>query len=269
MLAQRLIVAIILIPFGTLLFAIGGWFLAVVAAGALGYAAWEFWRMYKLGGYQPSAVVLISGTAAVVLARYAFQFSGSDILLCVFVLAAMAVQAVNFEKGENTSAVDFTITLGGILYIGWLGAYIVSLRSLPDGLWWLMLVLPAMWFSDGAAYFVGRRYGKHKISQRISPKKSWEGYFGGLVVGALGTMLLASLWHLRAPAITADKGLLLGLIVSAISPLGDFGESMIKRSFGMKDASALLPGHGGIMDRIDSWLWAAPIGYYLIIILWL
>jgi phosphatidate cytidylyltransferase len=268
MLAQRLKVAIVLIPAGVLLFAVGGWFLALVVAAGLGYAAWEYWRMYTLGGYYPSAAVLITGTGVLVLARQAFGFTGSDLLLCLLILAAMAIQAFNFEKGVKTSAVDFTIILGGILYLGWLGAYIVSLRNLPDGLWWLMLVLPGMWFSDGAAFFIGRKFGRHKISERVSPKKTWEGYFGGLVFGALGTMLLASLWHMRAPDITPLRGLILGIIISGVSPMGDFGESMIKRSFGMKDASGLLPGHGGVMDRIDSWLWAAPIGYYLIYFLW-
>ncbi len=83
----------------------------------------------------------------------------------------------------------------------------------------------------------------------------------------LGTALLAALWHMRAPMITAEDGLLIGLIISVISPLGDLGESMLKRSFGVKDASHLLPGHGGVMDRVDSWLYAAPIGYYLILFL--
>jgi phosphatidate cytidylyltransferase len=139
------------------------------------------------------------------------------------------------------------------------------LRGLPDGSWWFLLVLPAVWISDGAAYFVGSHYGRHKMSPRVSPNKSWEGYLGGVVAGAVGCMILAALWHLRAPAITPMKGLLLGLAVAAITPLGDLGESMLKRGFGVKDTSHLLPGHGGIMDRIDSWLWAAPIGYYLIL----
>jgi CDP-diglyceride synthetase len=84
MLAQRLIVAIILIPAGALFAAIGGWFWQSIAAAVLGYAAWEFWRMYTLGGYHPSAVVLVAGTAGLVLARHAFQFTGSDLLFCVY-----------------------------------------------------------------------------------------------------------------------------------------------------------------------------------------
>ena len=129
-------------------------------------------------------------------------------------------------------------------------------------------MLPAIWLGDGAAYFVGSHFGKHKMSPRVSPNKSWEGYVGGVIGGALGALLLASLWHLRAPAITPVKGLILGLIVTIVSPLGDLGESMLKRGFGVKDTSQLLPGHGGIMDRIDSWLWAAAIGYYLILYSW-
>ena len=81
-------------------------------------------------------------------------------------------------------------------------------------------------------------------------------------------MLLASLWHLRAPEITLIRGLILGIVMAAVTPLGDFGESMLKRGFGVKDTSHVLPGHGGIMDRIDTWLWAAAIGYYLILYAW-
>jgi phosphatidate cytidylyltransferase len=106
------------------------------------------------------------------------------------------------------------------------------------------------------------------MSPRSSPKKSWEGYIGGVIGGTLFAVLLASLWHLRAPAVTPLKGLILGLVITSISPLGDLGESMLKRGFGVKDTSRLLPGHGGIMDRIDSWLWAATIGYYLILYAW-
>jgi phosphatidate cytidylyltransferase len=160
------------------------------------------------------------------------------------------------------------------MYIGFLGAYLVSLRNLPEGLWWVLLALPAVWLADSGAYFVGRAYGKHKMSKRLSPKKSWEGYFGGIVVGTLGSVLLALLWQYlaglwpqsleSANLITLLNAAILGLILSTLTTLGDLGESMIKRQFGAKDSSNLLPGHGGVFDRIDSWLWAGIISYFVV-----
>jgi len=269
MLPQRILVAVVLLPLGVLAIAAGGWTLTAVIAGMLTYAAWEYNHLFKAGGYQPSASILILGTAGTVLARYAFQFSGSDLLISLLVIITMAAQVIAFEKGSKTSALDFTITIGGVLYLGWLGAYLISLRGLPDGMWWMLVVLSAILIGDAAAYFVGSRFGRHKISRRVSPNKSWEGYFGGVIIAGLATMLLASLWHSYAPAITPEKGLIVGLVISILAPLGDLGESMLKRTFGVKDSSHLLPGHGGMMDRMDSWLWAAPIGYYLIVFLWM
>jgi phosphatidate cytidylyltransferase len=144
---------------------------------------------------------------------------------------------------------------------------LISVRNLPEGQWWLLLILPAVWFADSAAYIVGSRIGKHKMAPRLSPKKSWEGYIAGVVFGTLGTALLAMLFqnYLKPDtAITPWIGLLLGFILSTLTTLGDLGESMIKRQVGVKDTGRLLPGHGGAFDRIDSWLWAAVLGYYLV-----
>jgi phosphatidate cytidylyltransferase len=119
---------------------------------------------------------------------------------------------------------------------------------------------------------VGSRIGRHKMTKRLSPKKSWEGYFGGVVAGVLGGAALAALIQtLAAPggSITWERGGWLGLALAVLTTLGDLGESMMKRQVGVKDSGDLLPGHGGVFDRIDSWLWAGVIGYYLITWLWL
>jgi len=269
MLAPRLIISIIFIPLGIALIMANGWALTIAAACAFGYAAYEYAQIFRQGEYHPSVPVLVTGTAALTIFRHVFQFNHSDLLLGLVILSSMTAQVIGYEKGRNTSALDFNITLGGVLYIGWLGSYLISIRDLPNGEWWLLLVLPSCWIIDGAAYFVGSRWGRHKISPRVSPKKSWEGYIGGIVIGAPGTMLLAFLWGLRAPEITPVIGLILGLILAVASPLGDLGESMLKRAFGVKDSSNAIPGHGGFLDRIDSWLWAGIISYYLIVWVWL
>jgi phosphatidate cytidylyltransferase len=155
--------------------------------------------------------------------------------------------------------------LSGIFYIGWLGAYLISLRELPDGLWWILLVLPSVWLADSGAYFVGRAMGKRKFSPRLSPKKTWEGYIGGVIIGALGSILLAFIITMIKPGVmTPLQGGMMGLILALVTPLGDLGESMVKRQFGIKDSSNIIPGHGGVFDRIDSWLWAGVIGFYVI-----
>lgn len=269
MLAQRLIVAILLIPLGIAAIMSGGWVLTITAVVVLGFAAFEYARIFRMGGFHPSVIVLLIGITALVVSRHVNGFGTSDLVLGAVILFSMAAQVVGYEKGGNTSALDFNITLGGVLYIGWLGAYLISVRDLPYGEWWLLLVLPSCWMIDGAAYFVGSSIGKHKMSPRVSPKKTWEGYLGGILFGALGTMFLAYLWGLQVDVITPARGLILGLILAVASPLGDLGESMLKRAFGVKDSGHVLPGHGGILDRVDSWLWAAIISYYLITLAWL
>lgn len=268
-LSQRLIVSSAFLLIGSAVAALGGWAFLLLIFFFLGSAAWEYWRLFKLGGYRPSVVLLVGGTLLLALVRHLYGFEYSPLILTLCVLLSMGVLVFEYRSAEKTAALDFNINLGGLLYLGWLGSYMVSLRSLPDGVYWLMLVLPATGFCDGGAYLIGSRFGKHKMAPLISPKKTWEGYFGGLVFGILGAVGLAAAWHLAAPAILPWHGLVIGAVVSIITPLGDLGESMLKRGFGVKDTSSMLPGHGGMMDRLDSWLWAAAICYYLITLFFL
>ncbi len=266
-LSQRLIVAIALVPFGVWLIALGGWPYTLFITLILGLAAWEYQRLFRMGGFRPSTLLVVGGTLGLALSRALWGDAVSAPLLSGLILLAMALQVVDYRHSQKTAAMDFSINLGGVLYLGWLGSYLLSLRELPDGQWWFLVVMPAIWLCDAGAYLVGSRIGRHKMAPLISPKKSWEGYLAGIVTGTLGTLGLAMLWQLRAPALTLEKALVVALVVAVFSPLGDLGESMLKRGFGVKDTSQILPGHGGILDRIDSWLWAAPLGYYLI--LWL
>jgi phosphatidate cytidylyltransferase len=264
MLVKRLQVILLLIPVAALFIALGGWPFALLIVTMLGIAAFEYSRIFTNGQFNPARILIIAGVILLVIQRQVSGFLGSDLLLALLVLVAMALFVFRYERGHNTSAVDFGISLAGILYLGWLGGYFISLRNLPDGEWWMVVILPAVWLADAGAFVIGRRWGRHPFSPRVSPKKTWEGYVGGIVIAAAGTSLLAALWNLRAPTITPLHGLIIGLVISIITPLGDLGESMLKRPFGVKDSGKLLPGHGGVLDRIDSWLWACTIGFYLV-----
>jgi phosphatidate cytidylyltransferase len=269
MLVKRLIVAIILIPVGVTLIYLSGWPFTLFIALLLGVAAWEFCNLFTKAGYAPATPLVICGVVALTITRLTSGFEYQDLILTIIVLATMCYHLVAYEKGRNTSAIDFAISLGGLAYLGILGSHLISLRLLPDGLWWFMLIMPVAWLADSGAFFIGSRFGKHRMAPRLSPKKSWEGYIGGIVTGILAGILFSFLWGLRSPVITVSRGLIAGVVLSVFPTLGDLGESMLKRQFGIKDSSNILPGHGGILDRLDSWIWAAAIGYYLVLFLWI
>jgi len=264
MFRKRLIVVIFLVPVIVALDVIGGWLYSLAISLVLALAAWEFWQMFRKGGYLISPYLLIAGVVLLGL-RYYLDFLGVEFVIALLVLVSMSVYVLEYERGMQNAATNFCINMGGILYIGLLGSYFITLRQVNDGLWWFLIVLPAAWFADLGGYFIGRWLGKHRMAPKVSPKKTWEGYVGGILFGLAGTALMAFLWHLRAPEVTMIRGLVIGAVIAVIIPLGDLGESIIKRQFGYKDSSNLIPGHGGILDRIDTWLWSAAIGYYLVI----
>ena len=265
MLAKRILVAAVLIPIAFLVITLGGVLYNACVVGIMGLSAWEYARLFNSGGYQPAGVLLIGGTVLLVLGRAWNGFESSAPILALLLMASMAYHLIAFEGGRQLAGADFGITLSGALYVGWLGAYLISLRSLPQGEWWVLLALPSVWLVDTGAYFAGTRLGRHKLSPRLSPNKTWEGVAGGALSSIIGTALLAAAYQTWVGLpVSPVHGALLGAILALLTPLGDLGESMIKRQAGAKDSGNLLPGHGGVFDRIDSWLWAAALSYYLI-----
>lgn len=268
MLVKRALVTAVLLPVGLAVIVLGGlWYFALITL-MLGLAAPEFARLFRAGGYHPAGFLITAGTVLLVTVRYIFGPVDSGWAISLIILGAMAFHLVDFERGRSQAGTDFSITVAGALYLGWIGSYLILLRELPGGMWWVLTVLPAVWLADTGAYFIGKRFGKHKLSPRLSPAKTWEGYLGGILASIPGTALLVWLylsWGASVPGLTPLNGALMGLVLSLLTPLGDLGESMIKRQVGAKDSGNLLPGHGGIFDRIDSWLWAGVLGYYLIV----
>jgi len=271
--AKRTITALSLLFVAMPAVVLGGvWFFLLISLFIV-IASYEYVQMFRAVNQQPSLWVTVGGTALILLVR-AFRPEWADAALTFLVLIAMTVHLYAYERGRDGAATDFAITVGGFVYLGWVGAYLNDLRSLPDGGWWLMLVLPIVWAADTGAYTLGVAYGKHKLAPRLSPKKSWEGYFAGVFTGTLFGAFFAWAYNvntilfgrsLLGPlTITIWDGILLGLALSTITTLGDLGESLFKRQGGIKDSSHLIPGHGGAFDRIDSWIWAAVIGVYWI-----
>jgi phosphatidate cytidylyltransferase len=268
MLLQRTLVVIILLPIGILAILTGGlWFTGLITL-IITLASIEYAQLFKTGGFQP-ATWLISGSVIVLLAsRYFSGFENDYWLLPTLILLSMAIHLFSYERGRDQAATDFAITIAGIFYLGYIGSYFISTRAFPNGQWWILILLPSGWLADSGAYFIGKRFGKHKLSPRLSPKKTWEGYFGGYLFSLIGTPLLILLYQQlgmpESSGITIQRGLIIALLMSIFPTLGDLGESMIKRQVGIKDSGKLLPGHGGFLDRIDSWLWMIIIGYHLV-----
>lgn len=269
MLRQRILVAAILLPVGLWVIVVGGWAFAGLVALLLALAAREFGGLFRRAGFRPSGLVLVAGVGGLALARQAWGLAGAFELLAGVALAAMTWHLVDYERGAERSGTDFALTLGGVAYLGGVGGFLISLRILPDGLGWLLISLISVWIADSAAYFVGSAWGRHKMAPRLSPKKSWEGYLSGIAAGGLAGLGLGWLFADRLASvgtISPVAGALGGLALAAATPLGDLGISMIKREMRVKDTGSLLPGHGGALDRIDSWLWAGVLGYLLALV---
>ncbi len=261
---RRSITAVVLLALILPAIYFGGYLYLFYVGAFIGLAAWEYVRLFRLVKLEPSPVVTVAGTLIIVLARDFFP-ADAAVSLAVLILVALTVHLFAYERGRNQAALDFAVTVGGLAYLGWIAAYMLDLRNLPSGGWWTMLVFPVVWLADSGAYLVGVRYGRHKMFKRLSPGKSWEGYIAGILGGSLAGGFFAFAYTRFGPLHAAIwQGLLLGFIISALTLLGDLGESLFKRFAEQKDSGDLLPGHGGAFDRIDSLIWAGVIGYYMI-----
>ncbi len=226
-----------------------------------------FWALFSCLGYHTSAVLTIAGVVLIAVHRIIWRFAHLDLLISFILLTLIIYAVIQYSRGDDKAVFNFAITLVGIMFIGWIGAYMISLSQVQDGRWWMLLILPTTWLVDSGAYTFGNLWGRHPLDKRLSPKKTWEGIIGGLVFGVIFGILIGMLWHLFAPQITWQLGAWLGLVMGLVTPLGDLAKSLFKRTADVKDFSNLIPGHGGMMDRIDTWIWAAMIGYYLVNIL--
>ncbi len=190
---------------------------------------------------------------------------GSTVGGTLFLSFALLTCYVLYRYRELDNSYEFFCRLIlGLIYVGFLISHLVLLRGLPDGNGWLVILAGVTAGSDTGAYFCGRAFGSHKLCPHVSPNKTIEGALGGLVAGVLVAALLA-LWLL--PSVNLLLIIALAVPLTGAGIIGDLCESVIKRGTGTKDSGKILQGHGGILDRIDSMLFAGPVLYYLLVIM--
>jgi len=221
-------------------------------------AGYEFYHIMWLGGYKPSYVVGL-GLIAVLLFDVYYPHYGVwrwGVAAAVILLLLRQL----FRQDAQGFLANWALTLAGALYVGGLLGHMIALRNLPNGLTWLLLTCMVTWLCDTAAYLVGSRWGKHGFFTHISPHKTWEGAIAGFACG-----IATAMFGGRYLALSWWQSLILGILLVVGLTAGDLAESLIKRQVGVKDSSHLIPGHGGMLDRIDSLLFAGTISYYFAI----
>jgi phosphatidate cytidylyltransferase len=261
-LALRVSSAVVLFPLAVWLTILGGLPFALLAGAAGAVAASELVLMFAALGVGEAFGILIAGAIPLMAA---FGESG-DLLpgwsgLALACATVVLLSVFLFRRGP-LEAIPRSIAIVALawLYCGLLLASLVGLR-LRFGVAWVILAFVVTWANDTFAYFAGHAFGKHKLYERISPKKTWEGFAGGAVgsvVGALVTRWLLPSLGVELPVGTA---VVLGLGGAVLGPLGDLAESMVKRAAGVKDSGKIIPGHGGLLDRIDALLFVSPWVY--------
>ncbi|MFH1003450.1 MAG: phosphatidate cytidylyltransferase [Chloroflexota bacterium] len=234
------------------------WFTILLAGGGL-LAVYEFYRLVNTTQIPPLTVLGLVFTLLFIVSPHFGDRLTPSLLLSLAVIVPLV-----WLLGRPQRAgvfIGWAWTVGGIFYVGGLLRYLVLLRGLDDGRNWLLLALLATIASDSTAFFVGRALGRHHLAPRISPAKTWEGAVGG-VLGAVLVSLLFRLPTLFYLPLSYGQALLLGLLVSIFAQVGDLVESLLKRQTGVKDSGRLVPGHGGILDRIDGLIFAGVLVYY-------
>jgi len=273
MLKQRVITAVVGIP--VLICAVWfdeplPWFTILATAwGAL--AVFEFYKLVTASKVSPLSVLGLIWTAFFILSRDSelqsllrphFDLSLLTPLLLTSLVLLSLVRLLRWSQNKEAFA-GWAWTMAGILYVGWLLSYLVALRGLDEGRSWVFFALLVTFASDTMAFFIGRALGRHRLAPNISPGKTWEGTAGGV----LGAILFSLLFLLPTPLgleIKWWQAVLLGLLVSVFGQLGDLVESLFKRNMGAKDSGKLLPGHGGLLDRMDSVVFAGIVVYYYV-----
>lgn len=275
-LLQRTLSALALLPLVLLLVWWSYWSVTAAVLALSAVALLELYGAFARDSAAPRSWTGVACGLLLALAVALQPLAGQDLEAPALTLVIVASLVAELARpAEQRALSSWALTISGALYIAWLMSHFILLRGLDmplrpapltplrleAGAAWIVLVLAITWLQDTLAYFAGRYLGRHKMAPVLSPKKTWEGFAGGMLGSVAGGLL--AVWLMGLP-IGLGAGALLGVVGGVVGPLGDLAESWIKRQVDLKDASHLIPGHGGLLDRIDSLLFTGPILYYLI-----
>jgi len=259
-LVSRLAVAAVLLPIVLGIVWLGDWWLfgLVVLGGLL--ALHELYAMAR--SLRP---IVLGGYAGLILTLLGAQLGGTTWLLAGILSTFVAMLLVFFVSSVRQNAVaGFGVTLLGVAWVGGGLAHFMLVRDIPgDGRLLVFTILLTVFADDTAAFFVGRAIGRHRLAPAISPGKSVEGFIGGTLAGVAVSFFALY----EQDIVSTGESLVLGLVIALAATLGDLFESAVKRDLGVKDSGNLLGGHGGVLDRVDSLLWAGPAAYFALLAL--
>ena len=271
---KRVLVAIGLIPIVLGCIWFGGPALVSMLSLASGLAAWEYYRLAEARGVRPLRALGIVLSAVIPMLVHA-RFVGFWVppVSLVALLIPVLLTVTLFARGVSGAPMAVVgDTLAGVVYTGGMLSFAYALRyhefvvDAAGGTALVMLPVLVTWLNDSGAYFAGRTFGRVKLMPTVSPKKTWAGAYGAVITSVAATWIIAAfilprLAHLtlRIPGI-----IVVGIGLSLAAQVGDLAESMFKREAGVKDSSQLIPGHGGVLDRVDSLLFTLPVGYVLL-----
>jgi len=236
------------------------WFTILVAIWGM-LAVFEFCKMVDSSKAPPLTYFGLIWTLLFILSPH-FNY---DFLMPLLLTSAVILSLIwlLLRPQREGAYIGWAWTIAGILYVGWLLSYLVALR-LDSGRNWVFFALFTTFGSDTTAFFVGRALGRHHLAPHISPGKTWE----GTIAGVFGAIIVSLLFIIPSPLslpLSYGQAIFLGLLVSILGQLGDLVESLLKRNMGVKDSGKLIPGHGGVLDRMDSIVFAGIVVYYYVL----
>jgi phosphatidate cytidylyltransferase len=261
--AQRVLASIVAIPLVLLVIWFGGWWAFAALALVTILGLFELEHMLAQEGFHPLIGLSLLLALAFLLGAMFSAWRGQLVDGGFSAIVVISFTWLILRRDLQGALADWALTLAIPLYIGWPLSFLLLLRGSQPGpvpaMWWTLVVLVTIWGFDTAAFFTGRYLGRHKLLPAISPGKTWEGVAGGLVFAIIAAVVVT-----RPIGVAWYQAVAIGILTGVAGQIGDLAESLVKRQTHVKDSGRFMPGHGGVLDRVDSLLFATLVVYFYV-----